>query len=369
MFCAAVFFYYYYIITVEDAYRVRKILLKTAAAFCLAAVMLSGCGRENTDMTEDSSTASSAEEKTAEDSRIILDSVPKNRVKKKPPVKTAFDYDEEGHIVTDYGRHMPEPENPTAKNGCVNGQAVYLNPDWRYAYESLINSGYAVMYTAPSDRNNIIICVNAGHGTSGSYSAYTYCHPDHTPKVTGGTTSAGSLTAVSVSSGTTMSDGVTEADVNLAVALTLKDLLLDAGYDVLMIRESSDVQLDNVARTVIANNMADCHIAIHLDGDGLPYDKGAFYMSVPDGIKYLDNVAASWQASEALGDCLIAGLSSAGVSIFGGGAMDMDLTQTSYSSIPSVDIELGNQSSDHSEGSIYRWAAGLLTGINMYYGF
>ena len=40
-----------------------------------------------------------------------------------------------------------------------------------------------------------------------------------------------------------------------------------------------------------------------------------------------------------------------------------DLTQTSYSTIPSVDIELGNQASDHSEEAIDRYAEGLLAGV------
>ena len=35
--------------------------------------------------------------------------------------------------------------------------------------------------------------------------------------------------------------------------------------------------------------------------------------------------------------------------ISGTGAAEIDLTQTSYSTIPSVDIELGNQCSDHSD--------------------
>ena len=55
----------------------------------------------------------------------------------------------------------------------------------------------------------------------------------------------------------------------------MRDKLLAAGYDVLMVRDGSDVQLDNVARTVICNNVADCHISLHWDGDGLNYDKGS----------------------------------------------------------------------------------------------
>ena len=53
---------------------------------------------------------------------------------------------------------------------------------------------------------------------------------------------------------------------------------------VLMIRESDDVQLDNIARTVIANNTSDCHIALHWDST--TNNKGAFYMSVPSNQSY-----------------------------------------------------------------------------------
>lgn len=255
------------------------------------------------------------------------------------------------------------------KNGYANGQKVSLNDGWRYAEFSKIHSGSAVMYTASADRKNIIIGVNAGHGTEGGTSVKTLCHPDGSAKVTGGTTSAGSTSAVAVSSGMSFNDGTPERKVTLAEARILKRKLLAAGYDVLMIREEDDVQLDNVARTVICNNAADCHIAIHWDGDGLSYDKGCFYMSVPDGIKHFDNVAAVWQESERLGNSLISGLSAAGSKIMGDGYMDMDLTQTTYSSIPSVDIELGNQSSDHSEAVLERLADGLVAGINQFYGF
>ena len=40
---------------------------------------------------------------------------------------------------------------------------------------------------------------------------------------------------------------------------------------------------------------------------------------------------------------LVAGLKGAGVKIFSGGSMAMDLTQTSFSTVPSVDIELGDK--------------------------
>ena len=66
--------------------------------------------------------------------------------------------------------------------------------------------------------------------------------------------------------------------------MTVKKQLLKEGYNVLMVRESDDAQLDNIARTVFANNNADYHIALHYDSTSSI--KGAFYISVPNNNKY-----------------------------------------------------------------------------------
>ena len=47
--------------------------------------------------------------------------------------------------------------------------------------------------------------------------------------------------------------------------------------------------------------------------------------------------------------------------------MSIDLTQTSYSTIPSVDMELGNACSDHSDEALSRLADGLTEGVNGYF--
>ena len=263
------------------------------------------------------------------------------------------------------------PETTAASNSAnVEAGEVKLDSSWKYADFSKINSGAAKLYRSEAgSRKNKTICVNAGHGTSGGSSVKTQCHPDGTPKVTGGTTSAGATSAVAVSGGMTFSDGTPEAKVTLAMALKLKDKLLANGYDVLMIRESDDVQLDNIARTVIANNTSDCHIALHWDST--TNNKGAFYMSVPSNQSYrnMEPVKSHWEQHNALGASLVAGLKSAGVKIFSNGAMEMDLTQTSFSTTPSVDIELGDKASDHSSATLDTLADGLLTGINQYFGY
>ncbi len=263
-------------------------------------------------------------------------------------------------------------DESTAANQSAAGTSsgtISLNPDWEYADFSKVHSGSATLYRSEAaERKGFTVCVNAGHGTKGGSSEQTLSHPDGSPKVTGGTNAAGAVYSSAISTGMTFSDGTAEAEVTLALALKLKTKLLAAGYDVLMIRESSDVQLDNIARTVIANQNADCHIALHWDSS--TRDKGAFYMTSPDagGYRDMEPVKSHWQQHHALGESLIAGLKNAGVKIFSDGTMDMDLTQTSYSTIPSVDIELGDKVSDHSDSALDTLAAGLLDGINTFFG-
>lgn len=249
-----------------------------------------------------------------------------------------------------------------------NGREVSLDPNWDYAEFAKITSGTAVLYQSQTaERKNLTICVNAGHGTKGGASVKTQCHPDGSPKVTGGTTGAGAVTAAAVSGGMTFDDGTPESSVTLSMALILKDKLLAKGYDVLMIRETEDVQLDNIARTLIANNASDCHIALHWDSTSS--NKGAFYMSVPNNAAYrnMEPVKSNWQKHNALGESLVAGLKEKGVKIFSGGSMEMDLTQTSYSTVPSVDIELGDKASDHSQAALKQLADGLAAGIDQYF--
>lgn len=264
-----------------------------------------------------------------------------------------------------------EPEQEEAEEAPVvyeDGGQITLDSTWTYADHSKINSGAAVLYKAADNRKEIVVGVNAGHGTSGGTKVKTLCHPDGSAKVTGGTTAAGSTEAVAVSTGMTFNDGTPESSVTLKMAQILKEKLLAAGYDVLMLRDGDDVQLDNVARTVICNNAADCHIALHWDGDGLNYDKGCFYISVPDGLKSMEPVASHWSEHNALGAALVEGLRAQGAKINGSGSMSIDLTQTSYSTVPSVDIELGNACSDHSDSTLELLGDGLVQGVNSYFG-
>ena len=316
--------------------------------------MVSGCKKNNTDVSselnksdieetsqdmtgsgiEDSDAGSQSAEETAETESTE---------------QTGSDF--EGNteqIETDAGQE--ETQNPyirqkepyTGVPVYENLEHIYMNTTWEYADHSAISDGYAVLYKASGQRKNIVV---------------------------GGSTAAGAATATAVSGGMTFYDGTPESEVTLKMAEILRDKLLLEGYDVLMIRDSSDVQLDNVARTVICNNVADCHISLHWDGDGLSYDKGCFYIAVPDAIKNMSPVADHWQQHDSLGASLVDGLRGQGAKIHGSGSMAIDLTQTSYSTVPSVDMELGNASSDHSDETLEMLANGLVNGVGAFFGY
>lgn len=245
---------------------------------------------------------------------------------------------------------------------------VYLTSDMTYASYSKIHSDPAKLYkNTAANANGITVCVNAGHGTQGGESQRTQCHPDGTPKVTGGSAGAGATTATSISSGMTFNDGTPEAAVTLNAALALKNTLLKNGYNILMIRENNNTQLDNIARTILANKYADCHISLHWDSTSS--NKGAFYCKVPSNAAYkaMVPVSSTWQKSDSLGEALITGLKGRNIKIFSSGYMELDLTQTSYSSVASVDIELGDAASDHSDAALQNIALGLTDGVNSYF--
>ncbi|MDD6039428.1 MAG: N-acetylmuramoyl-L-alanine amidase [bacterium] len=216
------------------------------------------------------------------------------------------------------------------------------------------------------ERKEVVVTVNAGHGTSGGSSVKTLCHPDGSPKVTGGSTGEGATKATAVASGTTMLDGTAESKVTLSLAMIVKETLLRNGYDVLMIRETDDAQIDNVARTVYANNCSDCHIALHYNST--TNDAGLFYLGVPDiaSYKQMEPVASHWEEHNEFGAALLEGAKAEGVKIFGSGFMGMDLTQTSYSTVPSTDLEVGDRGSDYSPEAQQKIADGILAGLDIW---
>lgn len=243
---------------------------------------------------------------------------------------------------------------------------IKFSKKWKYAKYSKIHTGKAVLYKHNWGKNRKVVAVNAGHGTRGGERYKTRCHPNKTPKLVSGSTRAGARYSPSISSGTGLK-GKSEAAATLSMAKILKKQLLKAGFDVLMIREKSDVQLDNIARTVIANKYADCHLAIHYDSSSS--NKGAFFLSVPNIMSYrnMEPVKSHWKQHNKFGRCTIWGIRKTGNKVHGSGSMAMDLTQTSFSTVPSIDLEVGDKATSTSKKAQTKMAKGIKKGIKKYF--
>ena len=109
-----------------------------------------------------------------------------------------------------------------------------------------------------------------------------------------------------VSSGTAgCVSGWAEYELNLAVALKLRDILTDRGYEVMMIRETHDVDISNSERAAANDAGADAFVRIHANGSEDSTVHGAMTICQTPDNPYNGEL---YSASRELSDCVLEAL-------------------------------------------------------------
>ena len=118
-----------------------------------------------------------------------------------------------------------------------------------------VKSDYVKEKPAPGSNTGYLVAIDAGHQASGN--------SEKEPVGPGA-----SETKAKVASGTRgTTTNLAEYELTLQVSLKLRDELEARGYEVLMIRESNDVNISNAERAEVANSAgADAFIRIHANG-------------------------------------------------------------------------------------------------------